>query len=1474
MTNPSDTFSKLLHRLGVAGPALLCAVAGLLAFATPPALAGEVHVYNSAIGGPGQGAGQFEDPAGVAVNSATGDVYVVDKGNNRIDEFDPSKPASEQFVRAWGWGVGTGLGGFEECTEVLGCKAGVAGAGAGQLDAPEQIAVDNSGSATDPSNGDVYVTNTADDVVEKFSSEGAYIGEIAGTCEKVEEPAPACKGSSFNPFTALYGVGVDSTGALWVSRNGPVEHLAPQAEIDSYSDALVDELLSRRSSDLDSPVDPGFAVDSEDDFYIARGGDEPEEYGIARLNSAGQVLPEPGDQKFPNGERGEHIGTLPQKQETGVDNGPKTGVAVDLADDDVYLDMNGARLNPVRDVEQLAPDGSLIETFGAEQLADQGGSDLAVDSSNGTVYVADDVAGKVWVYTTIPTPDVSTGVASDLHTEGAATLNGAVNPDGELKECKFEYFSEKAFAENYKNEVQTVTVSNATSGEFTLSFDGETTEEMPFNATPVGVQGRLEKLASIGEHDVAVTGKQGGPYTIEFTETLAHTKLPALTAESYSGNGNPLEPAGATVTAAIVTPGGDGYEVAKTASCVDPDAAEIGTSDSEVPVHANVTGLTPDALYKYRLEARNENGETKEKEYRTFVAPARPAISAESVSGVGSSTATLSAQLNPGGALTSYRVEYGPTEAYGSSTPLVSAGAGLTSTPVQVSLSGLAGETLYYARIVADNEVAVAQGLPVTFTTGAAGGPSTAALPDDRAYELVSYFPSGTDEEAYVPAMAAQYVGLEEHGIHTARPFRVAPDGEAVVYPGDTPPTGGTGSVGESNGNEYLATRSPRGWEASDIQPAGDYGANYAAFSSDLSVSILGASQSELGGGTGAYSDLYAHATAGGAGGEYDPLYTGTPPNRLPGEEGLGGYAGGNSGTSAVPAFSHRLFEANDALPTLNLPAVSGKGEDPATHLPFATEENLYDSTGAGLYLVNVLPDGTTDAGAAFGQYPTENQEDAHGLSNAISADGSRIFWTALEPFDEEIDLEYRPKALYVRENDTSPEAATVQIDASRGGPESGGGEFWAASGDGSRVFFTDCRKLTADSTAVFDPVCAEHYEDDERRVAPTGSDLYEYEVNSETGKPGRLTDLTVDEHAGETADVQGVVGSSENGEYVYFTADGVLAGTNVEGKQPTSGKPNLYLSHAGTTTFIGTLSSEDGVDVPMLTSGCNDSSVEEGCEGDWQADLGRRTAQVTPDGQGLVFMSNQRLTGYQNDGLEEVFLYEASSNALRCVSCNPSGEAPVPVNGRAQIGGFIPTSRSVAGEQPRVISEDGGRVFFDSGEPLVPTDTNGWLDVYEWEHDGEGSCTDARGCTYDLSGGTDPENSYLLGADASGDNAFFISRADLVPADDGSEADVVYDARVGGLKPPAAPACEGTGCQGVPPTPPIFATPASVTFTGTGNFPPPSPPVAVKKTTKKTVKCAKGKKRNKHNQCVKVKTKKKKTTAKKSAHTDRRAGR
>jgi len=176
-----------------------------------------------------------------------------------------------------------------------------------------------------------------------------------------------------------------------------------------------------------------------------------------------------------------------------------------------------------------------------------------------------------------------------------------------------------------------------------------------------------------------------------------------------------------------------------------------------------------------------------------------------------------------------------------------------------------------------------------------------------------------------------------------------------------------------------------------------------------------------------------------------------------------------------------------------------------------------------------------------------------------------------------------------------------------------------------------------------------------------------------------------------------------------------------------------------------------------------------------------------------------------------------------------PSGAPPVQEQASEGGGSFLPVS--VAGTfLPRWVSGDGNRVFFNSGQPLVGEDTNGWQDVYEWEREGSGSCgvvVPARqdgGCVSLLSGGQSSNASYFIDASGDGGDAYFASRQPLV-ARDRAEKMEMYDARVSGGFPEELLACTGTGCQGVPPTPPVFETPASVTFMGSGNVAPPPPP-------------------------------------------------
>ena len=714
-------------------------------------------------------------------------------------------------------------------------------------------------------------------------------------------------------------------------------------------------------------------------------------------------------------------------------------------------------------------------------------------------------------------------------------------------------------------------------------------------------------------------------------------------------------------------------------------------------------------------------------------------IEAESFSGVGSSNATLNAQIDPNGVATSYYWEYGPSQAYGSRTPDVSLGEGESALPASAHLEGLGANSEYHFRVVAVSEAGTERGSDTAFRTLPV---SPLGLPDGRVYEMVSSFGSAQNGTAqvYTPDVYGLGLALSE-GIFTEEfPFRVAADGEAAAYAGD-PSSGGSGEGGQSSGNEYLATRLPGGgWRQENIQPHGRFSPRYRAFSSDLASAVLTASSgagledglpplSPEAPGDG-YTDLFQHAFVGEA---YEPFFTDDATIHRPTKGLEVVYAG------ASADFGEQLFQVNDAL-TENASEMTGY--DPS-------EGNLYVSVGGRLSLVNVLPDGSSDPQVTFGSSTSGGRvyKGEIDLSHVISADGSRVFWT-----------DRTTNGLYMRENPTSSDAKTVEISA--------GGHFWTASADGSRVFYTN-------------------------------GNLYEYEVEN-----GQTTDLT------PSVEVAGVVGASEDGEYLYYV----------------DSNDNLYLWHGGASTLVAAnLSPEDGGDEtgPIQPyAGGHDNGV-----GDWAGEIGKQTSEVTPNGKAVVFMSKQSLPavgyphGYPNEGLEEVYVYQAEGGDLFCVSCSRSGEAP-PSNAYGAAA-FLPVSWMTT-EQPQVISDDGSRVFFNSAEPLVPQDTNGKLDVYEWERDGAGSCHESEGCVYLLSGGTGSSASWFLGASASGDDAFVISRADLT-AGSGYEGFAAYDARVGGVQPVALPVCTGSGCQGVPPAAPIFATPASVTFAGVGNFPSPS---------------------------------------------------
>ncbi len=88
------------------------------------------------------------------------------------------------------------------------------------------------------------------------------------------------------------------------------------------------------------------------------------------------------------------------------------------------------------------------------------------------------------------------------------------------------------------DEIQTVTITGSpTGGTFTLTYDGQTTSAIAYNASAATVQAALEALSNIGPGNVSVSGSAGGPYSVRFINELEETNVSAMTASGASLTG-------------------------------------------------------------------------------------------------------------------------------------------------------------------------------------------------------------------------------------------------------------------------------------------------------------------------------------------------------------------------------------------------------------------------------------------------------------------------------------------------------------------------------------------------------------------------------------------------------------------------------------------------------------------------------------------------------------------------------------------------------------------------------------------------------------------------------------------------------------------------------------------------------------------------------------------------------------------------
>lgn len=117
------------------------------------------------------------------------------------------------------------------------------------------------------------------------------------------------------------------------------------------------------------------------------------------------------------------------------------------------------------------------------------------------------------------------------------------------------YSGTNIVADGDTNEVQEVEITgDPTGGDFALTYAGQTTDDIPWNATAAFVQGALNDLSNIRVGDVIVSGGAGGPYTVQFTGSLRATNVAEMTATDALTGGTTPGVTVTTVTAGSATP--------------------------------------------------------------------------------------------------------------------------------------------------------------------------------------------------------------------------------------------------------------------------------------------------------------------------------------------------------------------------------------------------------------------------------------------------------------------------------------------------------------------------------------------------------------------------------------------------------------------------------------------------------------------------------------------------------------------------------------------------------------------------------------------------------------------------------------------------------------------------------------------------------------------------------------------------------
>jgi hypothetical protein len=1333
-------------------PGVLLALLLLLpaaAQATPPVTFAEF----------GEGAGQIANPEGVAVDQASGDVYIADF--KRVDKFD----AEGHFLLAWGYGVANNTPEMQVCGPQANpptkrCFGG--------LPSHEyELALSALSVAVDQSTGDVYVAEQSKRV-SKFTADGEFILMFGKKVNKTDE-TNICTAADLEAgdncgrgetgagagefFASPTTVIVDSESRVWV---GDGKRLVQFDASGAY--------ISQAA--LSGEVEGGsFGRDSAGDFFATKLGKD-EQQGVT----------------FPGFADGDtyRLGNLPAGCSSSSTE--PIGYPADFPGADNVLEALEGSCGGGNFLLNTQGFGTGVTISWKGKFTAQNLGQLTCEAVTGTgscsvSTLKNGAPGTVSklepsgspINTLTPLETVYTGAPLTLTLDSADNLyiGDAIAP------YKFKIFNP--------------------AGEQVSQFGA---------GQVIGKPGEGRNAIAIGESAKALYSVSRPGDKEKFAQRFTLPDPGPLPGNEHVENLLP------TTTTLVATLNAEGhateyrfeYGTDESYGSSTPVEALPGSAYEDEAIEAAIDHLLPETTYHFRVVATNHcnNAEpaeecTVEGEDATFITPPAVRIDAQWASDVTARTASFHGELDPLGVAASWWLEYGTDESYGSETAEEGLGSGIGAVTVQTLVEGLKPGTTYHYRFAARDErdgvVYVVHGPDRTITTQVSG--LGFDLADDRVWEMVS--PSN------------------KHGASlrsSGGMVQAADDGEGVVYLS----LGSIEADPESNRSferaTVLARRGAEGWHSKDLTPpeeealplvGGDEG-EFELFDADLSHALF---QSHT------YTPLSPDATErtpylreNTEPATYTPLVTGKEgiANVPPGTQfGRGGNVASVRIAATSPDLDHVALKSSVAL---------------AAGVP---QNSIYLWSEGQLQPLNILP---ADEGGGFVSTQTSIGSRGASLQHTVSDDGSRVFWSTgtYEAAGNGLS------GLYLRDTQAGQ---TARLDKAQPGASDEGKAspvFLGANPDGTVAFFTDSHQLSEDASIA-------------------GRDLYRCEIPPGAIPPAcaTLTDISAPlPGSDESSEVLGISPAiSEDGSRIYFVARGVLDETpNQYGDAAVGGEPNLYLWREGQgVRFIATLTSADhaawgqGGGPPTAIASALDTAG-------------------SPNGRYLAFMSQRSLSGYDNreegsnEPLQEVFLYDAQAEELRCVSCNPAGGRPEgvrPVEGgladrrrlwwNGTVAAVLPQSpmrHESLLYQSRVVNND-GRVFFNAFDGLVPADSNGGWDVYQHEPQGVGDCSassgdadtspSAGGCVSLISSGTAEEEAGFLDASASGDDVFFFSTAKLSALDEDLELDL-YDARVNGVpaKLPVINECLGEACQPAI-SPPNDPTPASAAFKGAGNL-------------------------------------------------------